>query len=286
MFRKLSCLTIIMLLLTGSAARADEIAVKAPGEKLSEIEIEYSKSAGQKLQQFGYDLFGVPGPETRKQLDKVANASQNAAQDEFVLHAGDELEITFTGQRTDHGFHKINADGVLAVPGLPPIPAEGRTTGQVRISVRAAAHNLHNTDADVSLSSVREIGVLVAGHVGRPGRQPLTVFHTVIDALVQAGGIDKDGSLRQIRLVRGGESRTIDLYTLLLHGEGLDLQLSDGDRIIVPKIGSVMAITGNVRPGIYELLPGEDRKALLAALGGVHEPALHVSNDATEAPRF
>ncbi len=232
------------------------MALAVPRESFSALESMYSARADQKLEQFGYDLFGVPAPETRKNLDRLANAGagMEAAQDEFMLHPGDELEVTFTGQRNNRGLYKINPQGLLALPGMPPIPAEGRTVGQVRISVAAAARNLHNTDASVSLSSVREIGVTVVGHVRRPGRQGLTVFHTVIDALVQAGGVAKDGSLRQIKLVRGGGASVIDLYAVLMGSTGPDLQLRDGDRIIVPPIGPTLAIAGGVRrPGIYEI---------------------------------
>ena len=74
---------------------------------------------------------------------------------------------------------------------------------------------------------------------------------------MEAGGIDKSGSLRRIKLVRGGRSMFIDLYGLLLHGaSSMDLGLRDGDRLIVPSIGPSVAIAGEVkRPGIYEILP-------------------------------
>ena len=269
---KLLLYSLIFAALFAPSALANKIAMTTPREQLSALETMYSTRADQKLQQFGYDLFAVPGPEIRKQLDKAAAFSPRMptgeASDEFLLHPGDELEIAFTGQRTDHGLYKITPEGLLAVPGLPPIPAEGRAIGQVRLSVKAAARTLHNTDAHLSLSSVRQIGVLVTGHVQRPGRQNLTIFHTVVDALIEAGGIAKDGSLRQIRLVRNGASTAIDLYALLLHGSGLDLQLQDGDRILVPPLGPTMAVAGKAkRPGIYELLPGEDKQALAAALG-------------------
>lgn len=95
------------------------------------------------------------------------------------------------------------------------------------------------------------------GHVQKPGSQTLTVFHTVLDALMQAGGVQKTGSLRQIKLIRDGRTQIIDLYGLLIHGNaGMDLSLRDGDRIIIPTIGPTLAIAGGVkRPGIYEILP-------------------------------
>lgn len=225
----------------------------------------YSQRIVDELNQFGYTLFGIPDEQALSALSAVAKNSPSipsgAVQDDFVLGEGEELEITFSGQRTDRGAYKVNSEGLLIISDFPPIPAAGRTIGQVRISLETAAKQLHNTDVYISLASVRQIGILVVGHVKRPGRQTLTVFHTVLDALMEAGGIDKAGSLRQIKLVRNGRSTFIDLYGLLMHGAtNMDLQLRDGDRLIIPPLGPTVAIAGEVkRPGIYEILPRSTR---------------------------
>lgn len=234
-------------------------------KKHSAIESMYARRIVDELGQFGYDLFGVPDLQTQSALDTLAASDRGntnrtpsgAVQDDFVLNTGDELEIMFTGQRTDRDIYTVNTQGTLLINDLPPIPAAGRTIGQVRISIEAAARNLHNTEAHVSLSSVRQIGVLVAGHVKKPGKQTMTVFHTVLDVLMSAGGVEKTGSLRQIKLVRDGRSQIIDIYGLLLHGAvNMDLNLRDGDRIIVPPIGPTVAIAGETkRTGIFEILP-------------------------------
>lgn len=231
--------------------------------KSSDLEKMYSDRSENNLQQFGYDLFGVPAPDTRMRMDSAARNEpempMGAVQDDFILNAGDELEIIFTGQRTDRGLYKVDSKGLIIIEDLPPIPAAGRSIGQVRVSIEMAARQLHNTEAYVSLSSVRQIGVLVVGHVKMPGRQTLTVFHTVVDALMEAGGIDKTGSLRRIKLVREGRTARIDLYELLMNGSAdMDLKLHDGDRIIVPSIGPTVAVAGEVkRPGVFEILPDE-----------------------------
>ncbi|MGB4056616.1 MAG: SLBB domain-containing protein [Alphaproteobacteria bacterium] len=258
------------------------IPIETPTETFSALETIYSARTESTLTQFGYDLFGVPAKETQDHLDALARntprSPMGAAQDDFILHAGDELSVIFTGQRTDQGSYKINSEGLLVIPDLPPIPADGRAIGQVRLSIEMAAHNLHNTKAFVSLSSVRQIDVIVVGHVKRPGRLTLTVFHTVVDALMEAGGIDKTGSLRQIKLVRGAnKSINIDLYTLLMRGgTNMDLQLRDGDRIVIPPIGPTVAVAGEVkRPGIFELLPHDENLTLAEMLelsGGVLAP--------------
>ncbi len=223
----------------------------------SALEDMYSKRIVQKLEQFGYDLFGVPSETTRAALNNTPTTPSCAVQDDFILGSGDELEVTFTGQRVDRNTYKVDSNGLLMIPDLPPIPAAGRSIGQIRISIQAAARNLHNTEAYVSLSSVRQIGALVIGHVKRPGRKNLTVFHTVLDALMESGGIEKTGSLRQIKLIRDGRATMIDLYSLLMYGQSaVDLRLHDGDRIIIPAIGPTVAIAGEVkRPGIFEILP-------------------------------
>lgn len=230
-------------------------------QKPSALETMYSERIVDELRQFGYDMFGVPNETTAQYLNQSAGQSYSipsgAVQDHFTLNIGDQLEVVFTGQRHDRDIYTINSQGMILINDFPPIPAAGRSIGQVRISIEAAARNLHNTTPYVSLASVRQIGVLVVGHVKKPGRLNLTVFHTVLDALMDAGGVQKTGSLRQIKLIRDGRSQIIDIYSLLLHGgANADLQLQDNDRIVIPPIGPTIAVSGEVkRPGIYELLP-------------------------------
>jgi polysaccharide export outer membrane protein len=244
--------------------------LSVPSQKTapSALETLYSDRIVDELSQFGYDLFGVPDESMQAKLDSAGGSMvpMGEVQDDFMLSSGDELEIVFTGQKTGRALYKVNSRGLLLIPDFPPIPAEGRSIGQVRISVQAAAGNLYNTETYVALASVRQIGVLVIGHVKKPGRQTLTVFHTLLDALMTAGGVQKTGSLRQIKLVRNGRSMMVDLYALLLHGSTtMDLRLKDGDRIIIPAIGPTVAVAGEVkRPGVYEILP--------AVKGMLHKP--------------
>lgn len=204
-----------------------------------------------------------------------------AVQDNYILGSGDELQITFTGQRTDSGVYTIDSAGMLLITDFPPIPAAGREIAQVRLSIAAAAANLHNTQAFVSLSRVRQIGVLVVGRVAQPGLQRLSVFHTVLDALAAGGGVTKDGSLRGIKMVRSGRSVDIDLYDLLIAQSAYtDLTLRDGDRLMVPPVGPTVAISGAVkRPGIYELRKTAEGRieqisldAMLELAGGLIAP--------------
>lgn len=219
-------------------------------EEPSALEKMYANRLIDEPKQFGYDLFHQDDDQTN-----TLNAPMGAVQDDFVLSTGDKLLITFTGQRTDQSTYKIDTSGMIIIKDIAPIPAMGRTIKQLRESLNAQLSSMPNTQSYVSLSAVRQIGVLVVGHVKKPGRKTLNAFHSVLDALDYAGGIKKDGSLRRVKLVRGGRSTIIDLYALLLHGAPhIDMDLKDGDRLIVPPIGPTVAVSGAVkRPGIYEI---------------------------------
>lgn len=230
----------------------------------SPLEEAYSRRIIDQLTQFGYDLFADAGKE-RDKHDR-AGIPAGAVQDDFVLSIGDKLNIVFRGQRSGTDTYTVNNQGLLIVADLPPVPAAGRNMGQVREALEDQAQRLHNTDIFIALDEVRQIDVLVVGHVGSPGRKTLTVFNTVLDALNESGGIDKTGSLRQIKLVRHGRSTVIDLYGLLVHGSAnMDLGLQDGDKLIIPPIGPTVAVAGGVkRPAIYEIQP--------LMRGMLHEP--------------
>ena len=214
----------------------------------SALELAYEQRLTDAPKQFGYDLF-------ENQDRDSPNTPMGAMQDDFVLGTGDTLQVAFTGQRTDHDTYKIDTHGMVLIKDLPPISAAGRTIEDLRKAVNAQLAAMHNTQAYISLAEVRQIGVLVIGNVKKPGRKSLNAFHTVLDVLIEAGGVTKDGSLRRIKLVRGGHSKIIDLYDLFMYGAPhIDLRLKDGDRLVVPPIGPTLAVSGAVkRPGIYEI---------------------------------
>jgi polysaccharide biosynthesis/export protein len=233
----------------------------------SPVEHQYRERLGDpSLRQFGYDLFrvseGGSGPVTGE------------VSDGYVLGPGDELVVTFQGATNASESARVARDGRLIVGSLPPIRAAGRTLGSVRTSLsQATRQNLLGTDVFVSLGGVRSATVLVGGEVERPGQYQVTALSDVANAIALAGGIRKAGSLRNIRLVRGGVTRTVDLYGLLGIGTASRIRVQDGDRIVVPVVGDTVAVAGAVaRPGIYELRGAASVSEVIAYAGGALYP--------------
>lgn len=223
-------------------------------EAISPLEDMYSSRVVDGLSQFGYDLFS---PDREAADPDNFSVPSGAVQDDFTLSIGDEVLVTMRGQKNLQETLRIDREGQLVIDTFMPIPAAGRTLGQVYEELRDQAEQYYNTEAFLSLSRVNQVNVVVVGHVKKPGRKTLTGFDTVLDALMLAGGVEKTGTLRQIRLIRDGKTTVIDLYGLLIYGsDNTDIALRNGDKIMVRPIGPTIAVAGGVkRPGVYEILP-------------------------------
>lgn len=233
----------------------------------SPVEREYRQRLNEPmLRQFGYELFGA--------TSSNAGAVTGAVSEDYVLGVGDELVVQFQGATNDSQTARVNREGGLVVNALPPVRAAGRPLGAVRRDLEAATRRvLLGTDVYVSLGAVRSATVFVGGEVERPGQYSLTALSDLSAALAQAGGVRRSGSLRNVRVVRGGSTLNVDLYGLLGIGMPPSLRLQDGDRVIVPVLGRTVAIAGAVtRPGIYELRDGASVGALIDYAGGAVRP--------------
>lgn len=217
---------------------------------VSRIEADYARRLSSDISQFGYDVFG-----------SGASASQvvsGAVSESYVVGIGDQIVVTLRGQVNQGISATVDREGRLILQDLPPIPAAGRSFGDLRREIETRVReNYVSTEAFVSLGDVRAISVTLTGEVVKPGTQTLTSFSTLVDALTAGGGIKKTGSLRTVSLIRQGQTKVVDLYGFLMgYSNEADLLLQDGDRISIPTIGRTVAVAGDVvRPGIFEMPP-------------------------------
>lgn len=202
------------------------------------------------LRQFGYDSFAAGPPGT---------PGFGATPDDYIIGRDDEVIIAFRGRARSTLNLRVTREGMLILPDLLPIVAAGRTLRDLRAELEARAQReLQGSEVFVTLGQMRQVTVFVGGEVGRPGVVTLSPLGNVLDALVAAGGVRPTGTLRAIRVEGGQGRRRVDLYPVIAgEGEAPDLLLREGERILVPPIGGVVALGGEVaRPAIYELPAG------------------------------
>jgi protein involved in polysaccharide export with SLBB domain len=235
----------------------------APPSHLEQI---YSDRANMPLQQFGYDALGVPQTATITQ--------SGAVPDGYVLGADDELVVSLRGQENSSYRVRVDRDGNITLPKMPPVPAAGRRFGDFRANLeQEVAQAFISTKVFVALGNIHMVSILVSGEVRAPGVRIVSALASPLDVILLSGGIKKTGSLRAVRVVNGGSSRTIDLYSVVAQGNSSGLgPLRDGDRVYVPPLNATAAVAGDVsRPAIYELSPGSgaiSASALLRLAGG------------------
>lgn len=239
-------------------------------EKPSALEVDYRERLdGEITENTLFDLFGYGFLTTDLRASRLPSGSVT---EDYILGPGDRVVVTFRGAVSDTYEVTVNRDGQVILPDLPPLSAAGLTLAEFRETLDAAAQqSLKNVESFVSVGQARQVRVLVAGAVSQPGLKQLSSLATLLDALALSGGVKKEGSLRQIRLVRGGKTRMIDLYNIFMAGQdeadNTSLTLQDGDRIIVPAIGKTIAVAGDVqRAGIFELPAGASQLSSADAL--------------------
>ena len=206
------------------------------------------------------------------------NESQ-ATPSNYKLGPGDEVIIDIWGTNEDHLRSRISPEGDILIEQVGPVYLNGLTIDSANSKLRDILSRKYadvsgdapTSDVRVTLGQLRTIQVNVMGEVSTPGTYRLSSFSTVFHALYRAGGVTGIGSLRDIRVMRGGrEVASVDVYSYLLDGrQSDDIRLEEGDVIMVRPYELLVGVTGNVkRPMHYELKRGETLSQLLAYSGG------------------
>ncbi|WP_460933912.1 SLBB domain-containing protein [Spirosoma humi] len=208
----------------------------------------------------------------------------------YVVGPDDEIKIDISGASTGDFNLKVSPEGTVKVPDLAPIFVSGLTIEQAeqRIIARLRQGGYQGlgkagsgTSANVSLTNIRSIRVILVGEVVRPGTYTISSLGSVLNALYLAGGPNPEtGSFRKIQVIRGNRVvRTLDLYDFILRADQRDnIPLRDQDVIRVADYETHVELSGQVRrPAIFEVLSGETLKTVLSFAGGFGDDAYRAS---------
>lgn len=196
----------------------------------------------------------------------------------YRLGAGDEVIIDIWGTSQVSIQETISPDGAINIENLGLVFLNGMTINQATSYLRKELNKIYAGLADenptsqikVSLGNSRTIQVNVMGEVYQPGTYAISAFSTVFHALYSAGGVSEIGGLRNIQVVRNGKNiANVDVYDFIMHGKTKDdINLQEGDVIIVSPYEALVKIEGNVkRPMKYEMKKDETVATLLKYAG-------------------
>ncbi|MEW5797659.1 MAG: SLBB domain-containing protein [Bacteroidota bacterium] len=224
------------------------------------------------LHYFGYDVF----------LTTPAAFEPSAAgpvDPGYIIGPEDVLRVSVWGQVEQQNELSVDKEGRIFIPTAGPVVVSGMTVDEVQKKlVKQLSRSFQGLTAspptvwlDVTLARIRPKRVFIMGEVENPGGYTVNSYATIFTSLFAVGGPTVNGSLREVRLIRDNKIVTkIDLYAYLTGSEkNNDVRVQNNDIIFVPVRKNSIFIRGEVRkPGIYELLPGENLKKLIDYAGG------------------
>ncbi|GAB5465993.1 MAG: SLBB domain-containing protein [Candidatus Kapaibacteriales bacterium] len=252
---------------------------------VSQTSLQYfTKSAANRL-----DTFSI------EKSQEALRSSENILygpidKDEYLVGPGDKFYIqVITSNITPVEFKtSITPESKILLRGVGGIELKGMTLSQAYDAIKTKLNSVYNTDnIDVSITDIRQFKVTVNGTVVSKG--PVSVYSSfrAYDAIMLAGGLTIESSLRNIFIFRGEDTLKADLlkYTYqnsLKHNP----YLIGGDMIYVNNRNKydIISILGEVQnPGEYEYIKGDKLSDVFDFAAGFEDDAML---DSVEISRF
>ena len=232
-------------------------------EKIKKAELDDNTYNGKMV--FGRDIFN------KKALSFEPNMNI-ATPTNYVVGPGDKVFIDVYGASQKSEQLQVSPDGTVQATGYGPIHIGGLTVAQANARIKETlGARYKSSEIRLTVGQTRTISVNIMGEVAAPGTYTLSAFATVFHALYMAGGVNGIGTLRNIKVFRGGRQVTsVDLYDYILNGKLTgNVRLADNDVIMVGPFDCIVDITGYVkRPMAYEMKKNESVATLIKYAGG------------------
>lgn len=221
---------------------------------------------------FGSELFDNPTLNFEPDL-KLATPLN------YILGPGDELQVSVYGVQEFNASIPVSVEGKVTIQYVGQIPVSGMTIEAATQKIKSAIAKVYSTvnsgqsQVSVTLSRIRTIKITLVGSK-QPGNYSISSLATVYNALHLGGGPNKNGSYRNIQLIRNNKIiKNIDIYRFLVNGDQSDnIGLKENDVIKIPANNQKVILDGEVnRPGIFEMKKGETFNDLLNFASGFNE---------------
>ncbi|MHB8836110.1 MAG: polysaccharide biosynthesis/export family protein [Candidatus Methylomirabilia bacterium] len=182
---------------------------------------------------------------------------------------------------------RIDDDGTVTLPLVGQVRASGLTVEAfARTLTERYREYLLNPEITVFVKEYnkREIEISVLGEVGKSGFFRFVEKSTLLDVLAQSGGLKPESGNRVIVLRPKQADGNSEPETFIFNSEelytpsgvkNLNIELLDGDTVMVPRADQYFIFGEVVRPGAYKLDKGTQLTVLKAIIlaGGFTDKA-------------
>ncbi len=207
-----------------------------------------------------------------------------AVSDNYLLGVGDIIGVDVWGKSEQNYTLEIDVNGNVNIPEVGVLYVGSSTLRQAKSKIVNKLKSIYSdlgssnpgTFVSINMQQIRAINVNVIGEAYVPGTYVVPGTASAFSALYLAGGPNKQGSFRDIKLIRGGKTiQQIDVYQYLIDGKAENnAPLKDGDILLIEPYNKRVVIEGEFkRTGLFEANEGETVADLIRYAGGFSENA-------------
>ncbi|WP_448217346.1 polysaccharide biosynthesis/export family protein [Endozoicomonas sp. 2B-B] len=200
---------------------------------------------------------------------------------EYTLAIGDRVTLQMWGAYEVAVELTVDAQGNVFIPQVGPVKLQGVANKDLNQVIEKKVRSVYQKNVNVysSLNAAEPVKLFVTGFVQSPGLYGGFSSDSILAFLAKAGGIrPESGSYLNVELKRNGKTRAIfNLYEFLLTGTIEQVQLGDGDTLVVNTRQGVAAFDGLVEnPVQIEFANGQTALKDALDMVGVLPEATHV----------
>jgi polysaccharide biosynthesis/export protein len=186
----------------------------------------------------------VLGCAAQDRVDSSAVAAAGSESAEYLIGPGDSLQVFVWGQPDLSVTVPVRPDGRVSTPLIEDIEAVGKTPTQLgREMEQVLSEYIRTPEVNVIVQEfVGTFGsqIRVLGQVTRPGAVPYRDKMTLLDVIIEVGGLTKFAAGNRSRLVRTIDGRSeetrVRLEDLVNRGRvEKNVEMRPGDIVIVPE---------------------------------------------------
>lgn len=226
----------------------------------------------------------------------LVGAGQTPPVANYVIGPKDVVKITIYGEPDlTAKTYVVDGDGMFSFPMIGRIQAAGLTVAQLEQALhkKLVPDFFRNPQISISVDEYLSKEIVVSGEVAKPGPQPFTGGLTLLTVLARAGG-SMPTAAGEVLIVHGRGVKVssspapaqgqdgvadganaqfdgvrIDLTKLQAGAVELDVEIKDGDLVIVPRAESGYVFGEVKNPGAYPVPKGTTVQQMIARAGGM-----------------
>lgn len=217
---------------------------------------------------YGHHIF------ENKEITVFDKTNNSIASDNYIVSSGDEVRISIFGASQAEFQFIVNDKGEIDATNVGIIYLKGLKLSDARKLVRnrfSRKYRFLPEQFVMTISSIRAVTIEVFGEVGTPGTYTISANNSALNAIMAAGGITRNGTVRNIKLIKAlGQTQIIDIYEYLADPTtSANFSIDDRDIIYVPLAQKIVQLEGAVRrPMKYELTENDTPESLINYAGG------------------